>query len=139
MNADPMRDMSICRDNQQPTVLVVDDDPAILDALQTVLGDAGYEVVCAADGDRALRYLRTAPAPMAIVLDLFMPVTNGWEFVEEVRKSAKTTEVPIVMVTAVEPDWGYPVPRQHVLRKPFRSEQLLDMLAQVCQRAGASG
>jgi CheY-like chemotaxis protein len=116
---------------RKPTVLVVEDDSAIRGALRDILGDAGYEVVCAGDGDEGLRYLRTSPAPTAIVLDLFMPMTNGWEFVEEVRKSAKTAGVPIVVVTAVEPDWGYPVPRSRVIRKPFRTEHLLRLLREV--------
>jgi two-component system, OmpR family, response regulator CpxR len=114
------------------TVLVVDDDNAILDALADVLRDEGYEVVCAHNGDEGLRYLKSAPAaPHAIVLDLFMPLTNGWEFVEEVRKSARYSDIPIIMVTAVEPHWGYPVDRARVLRKPFRTERLLHLLREV--------
>ena len=46
----------------------------------------------------------------------------------EVRKSAKTAELPIILVTAVDPDWGYPVGRQFVLRKPFRADDLLGLL-----------
>jgi DNA-binding response OmpR family regulator len=114
------------------TVLVVDDDCAILDALEDVLREEGYHVVCANNGDEALRYLRTAPAPpQAIVLDLFMPLINGWEFVQEVRKSARTSGIPIIMVTAVEPHWGYPVERHRVLRKPFRTDHLLHLLREV--------
>jgi DNA-binding response OmpR family regulator len=118
----------------RPSVLVVDDDSAILDALESVLGDAGYDVICARNGDEGLRYLRNSPPPQAIVLDLFMPLTNGWEFVEEVRKSARTAGIPIIMVTAVEPHWGYPVPRDRVLRKPFRTESLLNLLREVSGR-----
>jgi DNA-binding response OmpR family regulator len=114
------------------TVLVVDDDSAILDALEETLREEGYAVVCAHNGDEGLRYLRsTTAAPRAIVLDLFMPLTNGWEFVEEVRKSARTSAIPIIMVTAVEPHWGYPVARDRVLRKPFHTDRLLHLLREV--------
>jgi CheY-like chemotaxis protein len=116
----------------KPTILVVDDDPEILNALELVLGDAGYQVVCASNGSAALDYLRGAPAPAAVLLDLFMPAMNGWEFVREVGASERTAHIPIIVLTAAGPHWGYPLPLQRVMHKPIQREPLLQMLRQIC-------
>ena len=114
------------------TVLVVDDDPEILDALDMVLGEAGYDVVSANNGIVALEYLRSSPAPDVVLLDLFMPLMNGWEFVREVRISERTAHVPIIVLTAAGPHWGYPLPPHRVMHKPIQREHLLRLLRQVC-------
>jgi CheY-like chemotaxis protein len=115
----------------QRTVLIVDDDPDILEALRQVLSDAGYAVVGAGNGRAGLEYLRHAPSPDAILLDLFMPMMNGWEFLREVAKSERMMHVPIIVVTAAGPHWGYPLPAGRIMHKPIQRERLLHMLRQV--------
>ena len=109
-----------------PTVLVVDDDCDVRSALRDMLDAAGYRSVCVCNGDEALAFLRRNPRPAAILLDLFMPVMNGWEFVRRVR-ATQFGSIPIMVVTSAEPHWGAPVPR--VLRKPVSPEQLVDALS----------
>src|SRR5579862_4602951 len=64
-------------------ILIVDDDPDIRDSLKEVLEDEGYEVNGVANGREALDYLRKSPRPCVILLDLMMPVMDGWQFRRE--------------------------------------------------------
>jgi CheY-like chemotaxis protein len=114
------------------TVLVVDDDEGIRDVLEIVLEEAGYRVVSASNGRAGLAYLRTSRAPDAVLLDLFMPLMNGWEFVREAAASERTAKIPIIVMTAAGSHWGYPLPGERIMHKPIQSEHLLRMLRQVC-------
>jgi two-component system response regulator (stage 0 sporulation protein F) len=82
-----------------PQILVVEDDAVIRGLLSEVLRDDGYEVSEAANGAEALAYL-TGHTPDLIVLDLMMPVMDGWTFVEECRRADFCGEVPIVITSA---------------------------------------
>ena len=73
-------------------ILVVDDDPDIRDSLREVLEDEGYDVSCVGNGREALDHLKAAsPRPCVILLDLMMPVMDGWQF----RKEQKQLEPEI--------------------------------------------
>jgi CheY-like chemotaxis protein len=85
--------------SDKPRVLVVDDDPVIRSTVAELLLDEGYEVDQAADGAAALEMVRRS-APDAIVLDLMMPVLDGWAFVERCREFPATSDVPIVVMSA---------------------------------------
>lgn len=82
-------------------VLVVDDDPDIREAMIEVLEENGHAATGAANGNEALAHLRAAPdQPCLILLDLMMPVMDGFEFLERVRANPATSHVPIVVLTA---------------------------------------
>ena len=83
-------------------VLVVEDDPDIREVLIQILLDAGYEVTGTANGSEALQSLRDSPKFGLIILDLMMPVMNGWQFVDAYRQEAGD-RVPIVAITAAGP------------------------------------
>lgn len=80
------------------TVLVVDDDLDILSLIAAVLQQEGYEVQTAADGHEGLLVVEQL-MPSLVLLDLKMPVMNGWEFARELR-ARYATQVPIVVLTA---------------------------------------
>ena len=82
-----------------PRVLVVDDDPEVVDAVGEALQDDGYLVETATDGAAALKRVLEAP-PDLIVLDVRMPNLNGWEFCEIVRRQSHTRDVPVLFLTA---------------------------------------
>ena len=109
-----------------PLVLVVDDDAAIREALREVLEPAGYAVAEAANGLEAFTYLERNPRPGAILLDLFMPVMNGWQLAKRIESVPALASVPLVVVTASGAHWGYPSKR--VLRKPIDLLRLLQAL-----------
>lgn len=80
------------------SVLVVDDDADMREQLAEVLGDEGYEVVTAGNGVEALARLREA-RPALILLDLAMPVMDGWAFQAELRKDRAFVDIPIVLLS----------------------------------------
>lgn len=93
-----MRDLA----DPQPsaTILVVDDDPDILNMLTLRLGKGGYKVVTAIDGEEALKQAHEEK-PDLVVLDVMMPKMNGWEVARALRQNEATQAVKIVMLTAI--------------------------------------
>jgi len=81
-------------------VLVVDDDADIRETVSLILEDEGYEVQSAPDGAIALAMLREGPRPDVILLDLMMPVMNGWQFREEQERDPELVGIPIVVLSA---------------------------------------
>jgi CheY-like chemotaxis protein len=84
-------------------VLVIDDDPFGREALARLLEVAGYRTVRAANGLEGLGALRDSPRPGLIILDLFMPVVDGWEFCARKSRDPRLANVPILVVSAVSP------------------------------------
>src|SRR5438105_5111134 len=80
-------------------VLVVDDDAGIRSIVAELLEDEGYTVDTAGDGAQALQRAREAP-PAALLLDLMMPVLDGWGFVEACRQQGICVRVPLVVISA---------------------------------------
>jgi DNA-binding NtrC family response regulator len=113
------------------TVLLLDDDPDILDALADLLREAGYDVVCFRSGSEALAHLRGNQRPGAMLVDLFMPLMSGWEFLAQMRQSDLLAAIPVIVITATGPYWGYPVPDELVVSKPIDMDRLLGLLAKV--------
>jgi CheY-like chemotaxis protein len=118
-------------------VLVVDDDPVIRSTVAELLLDEGYEVEQAADGAEALQALARS-VPDVIVLDLMMPVLDGWAFVERCRAVLATRDVPIVVMSATH-NLHESAERLHamgvraVVAKPFD----VDALIAIVQRYAA--
>ncbi len=105
-------------------VLVVDDDLFIRDFIQATLQSEGYGVATAANGQEALQWVRTHQ-PAVVLLDLSMPVMNGWQFQQQLREQG--SPIPVVFMTA-----GYHAEEEAVrhgaaghLAKPFELDELL--------------
>jgi CheY-like chemotaxis protein len=81
-------------------ILVVDDDPDIRESLKEVLQDEGYTVSCVANGREALEYLQKSPRPCVILLDLMMPVMDGWQFRREQKQNPAIADIPLIVITA---------------------------------------
>lgn len=82
-----------------PTILVVEDEPAILELLKVNLVDAGYEVRAAADAETALALIKEA-LPDLVLLDWMLPGQSGLALAKQLRADARTKELPVIMVTA---------------------------------------
>jgi CheY-like chemotaxis protein len=83
------------------TVLVVEDDPDTLDAIASILEDAGYDVLRAANGREALRRLDDCEGRCdLILLDLLMPVMNGWDFRRRQRETPAFADIPVYLMSA---------------------------------------
>ena len=82
-------------------ILIVDDDPDIRDSLKEVLEDEGYTVNSVGNGREALEYLRRTPEhPCVILLDLMMPVMDGWQFRREQKLDPTIAGIPLIVITA---------------------------------------
>jgi CheY-like chemotaxis protein len=82
-------------------ILVVEDDVASLDLVTYLLRHGGYEVRRAEDGEQGLQIARSLrPAPDLILSDIQMPVMNGYEFLEALRKEPALSDIPVVAITA---------------------------------------
>jgi len=103
-------------------VLVVEDDDDIRSTLAELLESEGYEVTSAADGRQGLARALERP-PDLILLDLMMPVMNGWEFREEQKRDPSIAGVPVVVVSAVS---RASIDASEVIAKPFSIDDVLD-------------
>ncbi len=81
-------------------ILVVEDDMPTREALALVLGAAGYRVTTAADGLAALEQLRGGDYPALILLDLMMPVMDGWQFRQEQLRDPALQDIPVIVCSA---------------------------------------
>jgi two-component system, chemotaxis family, chemotaxis protein CheY len=113
----------------QPDILVIDDDPAILTTVEEILHDEGYIVRKAGNGLEGLATLEQR-LPALILLDMRMPVLDGWGFVRVLHE--RGLNVPLVVMTAAQDArrWAHEVGATGVLPKPF---DLLELLAVVEQ------
>lgn len=111
------------------TVLVVDDDAEIRETLAGVLAEEGYQVASAIHGKQALDAIRDGLRPDLIVLDLMMPVMDGWQFLEERSKDPTLSAVPVVIISAT-PETLQPPDISAFVRKPMRLGDLLAVIEQ---------
>ena len=113
------------------TIMVVDDDRGAMEALSDILEYEGYHVQRAQNGLQALEHLReTRPCPNLIVLDLLMPVMDGWEFRMRQKEDPELAKVPVLVVTAIAATAG--LDAVGVLRKPVDVDALLRTVARYC-------
>ena len=113
------------------TVLIIDDDLPVIRGMSELLEGEGYEVAVALDGLGALDQLRRGLRPYAIVLDLMMPVMDGWDFRHEQMKDAELSEIPVIVITAAgfsEPSVRAQLGEVQFLPKPPSPARLLAAL-----------
>jgi two-component system alkaline phosphatase synthesis response regulator PhoP len=119
------------------TILVVDDEPHIIELATLYLENEGYRVVSAADGAQALEKIKTEP-PALVVLDLMLPGVNGWEVCRQVRARSK---LPIIMLTARSDDVdkivGLELGADDYVTKPFNPRELVARVKAVLRRTDA--
>jgi CheY-like chemotaxis protein len=113
-------------------VLIVEDDHDIREAVAEVLEESHYEPVEAENGAQALEKLRSGlPDPCLILLDVMMPVMDGWEFRAEQKKDPALRDIPVVLVTA-----HANMPNANgiaaILRKPLDFDALIRLLDRFC-------
>jgi DNA-binding response OmpR family regulator len=127
---------------RQPKLLVVDDDPDILDAITTILGTQPYTIDTARDGVECLDKVR-ADIPDLIILDLLMPKKDGFAVVRELRENPKYAKVPILILTSVREDasrrryeleTGLAMDVQDYVEKPISPMDLLDRVKKLLER-----
>ncbi len=115
-------------------ILTVEDDIAIRESIREILESVGYLVETACNGQEALDVLHCKTKPSLILLDLMMPVMNGWQFIDEVIKDESLSTVPIIIISAVtfQGVLGDKPNIIKVIKKPVSIEQLLRVVKEVC-------
>jgi CheY-like chemotaxis protein len=115
-------------------VLVVDDDPGLRSVLAHVLEGHGFGVTSAADGKEAMRVLRTGPAVDLILLDLMMPVMNGWQFRREQHEDPRIQDIPVLVLSAGQnvAEAAASMGAVGHVRKPIHLPELLSMVGRFC-------
>jgi two-component system chemotaxis response regulator CheY len=111
--------------DQSAVVLIVDDDESIRETLALALQLGHHEAAAVSNGREALDWLEQHRLPRLILVDLMMPVMDGWQLLERLRQDDRLSRVPVVVITAFGRDLGsagqYPI-----LRKPIEFDDLLE-------------
>ncbi len=117
-------------------ILVVDDDAAILATIGDILESEGYPVAAATNGAEALRAIERE-RPSLVLLDMRMPVLDGWGFARELRR--RGLAVPVLVMTAARDarEWAEEIGADGFLAKPFNLPELLDAVERL--RGGPEG
>ena len=110
------------------TVLVVDDDRGVRELLTRSLSFEGFDVMEAANGQDALTQLRTGRRPGVIVLDLRMPVMDGWAFRVAQRADPRIARIPVVILSGADAHRFQEIEAVAALEKPVSLSQLADCL-----------
>ena len=115
-------------------VLVVDDDMGIRGVLTQLLQDEGHQVASAANGQEALERLADRRPPGVILLDLMMPVMNGWEFMNRRRDDERIASIPVIVISADGQvrEKANAIGAVGYLTKPIDLDRLLDTVERYC-------
>ncbi|MBL7126793.1 MAG: response regulator [Dehalococcoidales bacterium] len=125
-------------------ILLIDDDPDFIEATRTVLESKPYEVIVSYDGDDGLRKAREE-SPDLIILDVIMPVKDGFSTAEQLKKDDGLKKIPVIMLTSyaergggssIAMSGGLTLETEDYIDKPVRPEELLKRVEKYLKRAG---
>jgi CheY-like chemotaxis protein len=113
------------------TILIIEDDEDIRANLAAILLLKGFAVIESANGKEALQRMRAEVPPSVILLDLRMPIMNGWEFLAALGEDAQLAKIPVIICSGDGSIDPRTIARNAIayLRKPFELSELLDLVA----------
>lgn len=116
-------------------ILLVDDDDGIRSVVGEILREEGFHVVCACNGMEALALLRSGVRPCVILLDLMMPLLNGWEFLQLIKQAPDLAQIPVVILSGIDnlEARAASLGARVILRKPVELDALLGILNQISE------
>jgi len=114
------------------SVLVVDDDPNLVRLMSKFLKLEGFSPVPAGNGQEALSYLRGGGDASVILLDLRMPVMDGWAFRREHRGDPVIANIPIFILSGVETDHVHELDAAAAFHKPVSFPEIVDVVRRLC-------
>jgi DNA-binding response OmpR family regulator len=113
---------------RQNRIVVADDDPIVIKFLSAIFQDEGFEVRTADDGEKALKVIRES-RPDLVILDLVMPYHDGFEICKQIRSTAETAGVPVIILSMKEQEQdairAFEVGADDYIRKPFNVLELV--------------
>ncbi len=116
-------------------VLVVEDDPHSFELISTYLGEAGYQVVHAADGEEAMKAARSIH-PAIITLDIILPDKDGWKILQELKDSPDTRDIPVLITSVLQDEeTGFALGAADYIVKPVSRRDLLERLERLRGKA----
>ncbi len=125
-------------------ILLIDDDPDFVESTRVVLESKPYDVIVACNGDEGLRKAREE-APDLILLDIIMPVKDGFAAAEQLKKDPKLGKIPTLMLTsfaarragtAIPVGRGFELEVEDYIDKPVKPEELLAIVDRYLKKAG---
>jgi len=114
-------------------VLIVEDDIELRDMMAELLALEGFVATAVANGREALEYLGRGNRPDIILLDLMMPVMDGWEFRRKQQSDPALATVPVVVLSALDHRRAAEVDAVAFLKKPLDFDRLLELVRQYCR------
>jgi putative two-component system response regulator len=116
---------------ERATILIVDDSPENLDVLKGLLS-THYQLKAAPNGKVALKIINLVPHPDLILLDIMMPIMDGFEVLTELKKNEETKDIPVIMLTALDSEQniekGLKLGAVDYIPKPFEPEKILEKI-----------
>ena len=115
----------------QPILLIVEDDPIARAGLTTILEREGYRIVTATDGEEALQQLQAGLVPDLVLLDMILPVHDGWLFCHRKRRDTSIARIPVAIMTGLQiacEEWACSLGEIALLHKPIEIETLLEIV-----------
>jgi CheY-like chemotaxis protein len=123
----------------QPVLLVADDHAAAIQLIQRYLQDSEYKIVGVQDPDQILLQARRLH-PSAVLLDVMMPSTDGWEILQTLKADPTTANTPVLIYSVWhEPELAFSLGAAGYLKKPFNQQDLVQALAQLHPADSAGG
>lgn len=117
------------------TILIVDDELSIVEAIASTLEDEGYHCITAGNGREALEKLQEY-RPDLVIADVMMPVMDGREMLQKIRQSQELNHTPVILMSAargiLDSDYG----QSAFLAKPFRLDDFMEMVARFAPKDG---
>jgi CheY-like chemotaxis protein len=113
-------------------VLIVEDDADLREMMAQLLSLEGFQTATAANGREALEYLHHSESPDVILLDLMMPVMDGWEFRRLQQADPALAAVPVIVLSALDQNRTADVTASAFLKKPLDFDRLLQLVRSYC-------
>jgi CheY-like chemotaxis protein len=113
-------------------VLIVEDDDDLREMMAQLLSLEGFQAAAVANGREALDYLKQGAAPDLILLDMMMPVMDGWEFRRHQKSDPAMAEVPVIILSALD-QGRIEISAEAILKKPLDFDRLLELVRTYCR------
>ena len=123
---------------QKPRILLVDDDEDLVTVMKKALESKAYDVIVAYDGKEGLDKARTEK-PDLVVLDILMPIADGFIFAEQYRQDPALAKIPVIALTSFREAYGQPFPFEvsEFIQKPITPKALLSKVEEILKKKGA--
>ncbi len=124
---------------QKPKILVVDDDVELVTVMKGALESKSYEVIVAYNGKEGLEKAKKEK-PDLVILDILMPVMDGWSFANQFNKEPSLAKTPVLALTSFSESLGQPFPFEvcEYIRKPLKPKELIAKVEEHLRRRSSS-